>query len=137
MSDAPRWDLSNYFVDEAGDPALFKKHGTTIVGRPGCSTHFMIGHVEADQPAKLKAALEVVKARGVKLGYPQLGADKLTWPSPKWALPLPLQSRRHGGERPRPVSPGSQGSKSGSGDQMRLGIEGVVDSCVAGQEPLG
>ena len=49
---------------------------------------------------------------------------------------LPL-SCRHGGGRPRLVGLGAQGSKSGSGDQMGLEVEGVVDGGVAGEEPLG
>ena len=29
-----------YFVDEAGDTALFKRHGTVIIGQEGCSVFF-------------------------------------------------------------------------------------------------
>ena len=49
---------------------------------------------------------------------------------------LPL-SCRHGGGWPRLVGLGAQGSKSGSGDQVRLSVEGVVNDGVAGEEPLG
>lgn len=38
---------------------------------------------------------------------------------------------------PRSVSLGAQEAERGSGDQVRLEIEGVVDGGVAGKEALG
>lgn len=58
METGPRWDLRRYYIDEAGDPTLFNKHGTVIAGREDCSSHFLIGHVEVDDPAALSRAIE-------------------------------------------------------------------------------
>jgi hypothetical protein len=35
--------IRHYFVDEAGDPNLFKRHGKVIVGKDGCSQFFLLG----------------------------------------------------------------------------------------------
>jgi hypothetical protein len=40
----------NYFVDEAGDPNLFKKRGKPIVGKDGCSNFFMLGVADVADP---------------------------------------------------------------------------------------
>ena len=53
------------------------------------------------------------------------------------ALSPPLRSGGHGGCRPGLVSTGSQLAKTGSGDQVGLDIEAVVDRGVGGEETLG
>ena len=45
-------DVSNYFVDEAGDATLFGRGGRLLVGAPGCSKCFMIGVAHLPDPAK-------------------------------------------------------------------------------------
>ena len=40
----------HYFVDEAGDPNLFKKRGKPIVGKDGCSKFFMLGVADVAAP---------------------------------------------------------------------------------------
>ena len=40
----------HYFVDEAGDPNLFKKRGKIIVGKDGCSKFFMLGVADIADP---------------------------------------------------------------------------------------
>lgn len=37
---------SRYFVDEAGDTAIFKRHGTVIIGQEGCSEFFILGFLD-------------------------------------------------------------------------------------------
>lgn len=46
-----------WFVDEAGDPTLFNSAGKEIVGTHGCSTFFLLGRLEVDDPRKLSGAL--------------------------------------------------------------------------------
>lgn len=63
--------------------------------------------------------------------YWQVNSAKPQTPSP------PSASRSSGGGRPRLVSLGPEAAKGGSADQMRLDVEGVVDSGVGGEKPLG
>lgn len=35
--------VKHYYVDEAGDPALFSGGGKVLIGSGGCSRHFAIG----------------------------------------------------------------------------------------------
>lgn len=51
-------EKKNFFVDEAGSPTIFDKHGRIIVGAPGCSRYFIIGFLDVDDPAVLSAGLE-------------------------------------------------------------------------------
>ena len=51
-----------WFVDEAGDPALFANRRTSIVGKDGCSRFFLLGKLEAEDPADLTAKLNVLRA---------------------------------------------------------------------------
>ena len=75
-------------------------------------------------------------ANKLNLQYGRTGADTVTLPSRKHPSPT-FDLCRRGGDRPRFVGLGSQGSKSGLGDQMGLGVEGIVDGGAAGEEPLG
>lgn len=40
----------HYFVDEAGDPNLFKRRAKPIVGKDGCSKFFMLGVADVADP---------------------------------------------------------------------------------------
>ena len=50
-----------YFVDEAGDPSLFKRHGKPIVGKDGCSTFFMLGVADVANPETVTAELNSLR----------------------------------------------------------------------------
>jgi len=50
-----------YFVDEAGDPAFYNKHGEFIVGREGCSKILMLGFVETDEPKVIRQGLQEIR----------------------------------------------------------------------------
>ena len=54
--------VRHYFVDEAGDPALFNRKREVVVGTDGCSRYFMMGCLEAADPPGLAAALEALRA---------------------------------------------------------------------------
>lgn len=43
----------HYFVDEAGDGTLFNKKKQVVVGQEGCSSYFILGVLEADDPVAL------------------------------------------------------------------------------------
>lgn len=47
----------HFFVDEAGDPALFSGKGRILVGESGCSGYFMLGRLEVANPEALEQAL--------------------------------------------------------------------------------
>jgi len=51
----------HYFVDEAGDPNLFKKRGKTIVGKDGCSKFFMLGVADVANPQAVANELEELR----------------------------------------------------------------------------
>ena len=55
--------IRQYFVDEAGDPSLFKKHGKSIVGTDGCSKFFILGMADVDEPQAVAAELEALRER--------------------------------------------------------------------------
>lgn len=50
------------FVDEAGDPTLFDAKGRELVGREGCSKHFMLGALEVAEPSALAAELATLRS---------------------------------------------------------------------------
>lgn len=52
----------HYFVDEAGDGTLFNKRKQVVVGREGCSTHFILGVLEVVEPKALHDALEKLRS---------------------------------------------------------------------------
>lgn len=53
----------NYFVDEAGDPTLFDARGKILVGTEGCSSYFLLGKVDVDNPERLAGELDALRAR--------------------------------------------------------------------------
>ncbi len=53
----------HYFVDEAGDPSLFKKHGKSIVGQDGCSKYFILGMADVEEPDIVATELESLRQR--------------------------------------------------------------------------
>jgi hypothetical protein len=50
-----------YFVDEAGDPTLFDARGSVLVGREGCSRHFMLGVLDVADPVALGVELNALR----------------------------------------------------------------------------
>jgi hypothetical protein len=58
--DAPK--TLHFFVDEAGDPALFSANGRILIGEDGCSKTFILGKLDVDDPLGLHAALEKLRA---------------------------------------------------------------------------
>jgi len=52
----------HYFVDEAGDPTLFNRKGRIIVGDPGCSSYFILGKLEIEDPLQVARGLEALRA---------------------------------------------------------------------------
>jgi len=58
----------HYFVDEAGDPNLFKKRGKMIVGKDGCSKFFMLGVADVVEPQTV--ANELIELRERLLADP-------------------------------------------------------------------
>jgi hypothetical protein len=53
----------NFFVDEAGDPALFDGKGRILVGEEGCSKVFIVGKLDVEDPAALQTALDDLRAK--------------------------------------------------------------------------
>jgi hypothetical protein len=54
--------ICHYFVDEAGDPAVFGRRGKVLVGTPGTSLAFMIGVCELPDPAGARAVLDKLRS---------------------------------------------------------------------------
>lgn len=50
-----------YFVDEAGDPALFNAKKQVVVGRDGCSRFFLLGALDVPEPETLAKELEQLR----------------------------------------------------------------------------
>ena len=71
MSQSPVPDRSvrHYFVDEAGDPTLFKRGGRSTVGTEGCSKFFVLGLLDAPDPQSLSRDLEELRARLLRDPY--------------------------------------------------------------------
>ena len=46
-----------YYVDEAGDTTIFKRHGTSIIGQPGCSNFFALGFIDVPQSSTISSDL--------------------------------------------------------------------------------
>lgn len=53
----------HYFVDEAGDPNLFKRRGKPIVGKDGCSKFFMLGVADVAEPIAIAKELSELRTR--------------------------------------------------------------------------
>ncbi len=54
--------LVHYFVDEAGDDVLFNNKGKVLLGSEGCSRYFVVGLLQAADPAGLAQALDRLRA---------------------------------------------------------------------------
>lgn len=54
-------EQKHYFVDEAGDSALFGRRGKLLVGQEGCSRYFMIGCLEVADPPALAGKMEELR----------------------------------------------------------------------------
>jgi hypothetical protein len=67
VTDAPY--VAHYFVDEAGDLALFDKRGRSLLGSEGTSRAFMLGAGELLEPAVVTRALSVLRAELVADRY--------------------------------------------------------------------
>lgn len=52
----------HFYVDEAGDPTLYDRHGQVIIGTEGCSRTFIMGAAEVQDPPSLRSALEKLRA---------------------------------------------------------------------------
>ncbi len=65
MSEAEsgRPTFRHYFVDEAGDPTLFKKRGKPIVGSEGCSKFFMLGVADVADPRAVASEFTELRER--------------------------------------------------------------------------
>ncbi len=60
--DPPEKPQTQYlFVDEAGDPALFNAGGHVIIGNEGCSSYFILGKLDVDDPPLLAARLNQLR----------------------------------------------------------------------------
>lgn len=44
---------NSFFVDEAGDTTLFKRHGTVIIGQEGCSKYFFLGFLDVPETSTI------------------------------------------------------------------------------------
>jgi len=62
MADDAAPQIQQLFVDEAGDPTLFRKGGRIIVDTEGCSRFFIVGKLEVDDPQGLTASLGALRA---------------------------------------------------------------------------
>ena len=71
MCDPKLVNLSNYYVDEAGDGVLFGKKRKIIINTPGCSRFFLLGVLEVPHPGKLAEDLENLRSDIVEDPYLQ------------------------------------------------------------------
>ena len=53
----------HYFVDEAGDPSLFNKHGKSLIGKEGCSKFFILGLADIEEPLTATSPIEIKAAQ--------------------------------------------------------------------------
>lgn len=60
--------MIEYFVDEAGDSALWGRRGKVLIGTKGCSSYFILGMIRVDDAARL--ALEANELRSQILADP-------------------------------------------------------------------
>lgn len=64
MSDPPQQPvIRHYFVDEAGNPVLFNRRKQLVVVKDGCSTYFIVGKVDVQQPTKVSAELNSLRLK--------------------------------------------------------------------------
>ena len=52
-----------YFIDEGGDSTLFSSKGKVLIGTPGCSRFFILGLLDATDPAVLMHAFDDLRTR--------------------------------------------------------------------------
>ena len=52
-----------YFVDEAGDPNLFNRRKRIIVGKPGCSSFFVLGLLDIEDSEALAGDLAALREK--------------------------------------------------------------------------
>lgn len=50
-----------FFVDESGDATFYDKKGNLIVGKAGCSPHFILGFIETQDPHALRMTLSELR----------------------------------------------------------------------------
>ena len=62
-------ETRHYFVDEGGDSTLFANKGKVIIETPGCSRFFMLGLLDAPDPAGLQRAFDDLRAQLVNDPY--------------------------------------------------------------------
>jgi hypothetical protein len=55
--------IRHYFVDEAGDPILFNRRKQVVVGKEGCSSFFILGVLDIENPSVLADELQGLRAR--------------------------------------------------------------------------
>ena len=53
--------VRHYYVDEAGDGALFDARGRDIIGTQGCSHFFMLGVLDVEDPQALADGLDQLR----------------------------------------------------------------------------
>lgn len=51
-----------FFVDEAGDPTFYDRHGALIVGQEGCSPILLLGFIETTEPHVMRQAVAALHA---------------------------------------------------------------------------
>lgn len=59
----------HYFVDEAGDGALFGRRGKLLIGTEGCSRYFMLGLLDVEDPDELARDLSDLRQRLLRDPY--------------------------------------------------------------------
>jgi hypothetical protein len=59
----PAQKICNYYVDEAGDPALFNNKGKVIIGSEGCSRFFMLGLLRVDDVPSLESEFRNLRSK--------------------------------------------------------------------------
>lgn len=62
MDDMTGPKLTHYYVDEAGDGAIFDARGRVIIGTEGCSRFFMLGLLDVAKPDALGADIGDLRA---------------------------------------------------------------------------
>lgn len=53
----PKVGTNYFFVDEAGDPTFYDRHGNLIVGQEGCSPVLIVGFIETQNPQALRRSV--------------------------------------------------------------------------------
>lgn len=52
-----------YFVDEAGDDALFDRKGHVITGQEGCSRFFILGFIDIPDTERINRSLSELRRK--------------------------------------------------------------------------